>query len=77
MTAPSTHAFPSIEGPGMTLRQWYAGQALAGVMANPVFLKETIAIAQNDRVTKEILIAAICQTLADAMIAALKENGDA
>lgn len=21
--------------PGMTLRQWYAGQALAGIMANP------------------------------------------
>ena len=77
MSSADKPAFPCLQSPGMTLRQWYAGQALAGVMANPVFLKETIAIARNDRVTKEILIAAICQTLADAMIAALKDADDA
>jgi hypothetical protein len=28
-------AFPRPNVPGMTLRDWYAGQALAGLLANP------------------------------------------
>ena len=36
----TAHSYPgtreSMEGdPGMTLRQWYAGQALVGLLANP------------------------------------------
>lgn len=76
MTAPSTPAFPSIEGPGMTLRQWYAGQALAGLCANAPFLKSASEISNDTEDFCESLAMASCD-FADAMLAALKENGDA
>jgi hypothetical protein len=47
---------------GMSLRDWYAGQALAGLLANPVSFG---AIMQGDPDT----IASACGTFADAMIA--------
>ena len=28
------HAFPTTAGDGMTLRDWFAGQAMAGMLAN-------------------------------------------
>lgn len=31
---------------GMTLRDWFAGQALSGQLANPTFTSDTIALAQ-------------------------------
>ena len=48
---------------GMTLRQWYAGQALAGAMAS----------VWGDNHTDE-QIAAICITQADALIAELDKD---
>ena len=65
MTAPATPAFPCLQSPGMTLRQWYAGQALAGILSR----------AGSNSSSKIIATAAV--ETADAMIAALKEADDA
>lgn len=46
---------------GMSLRDWFAGQALAGLCANPVFSEN-----DNDE------LAVIAYETADAMIAARK-----
>ena len=57
-------AFPD-EDSGMTLRQWYAGQALPGVI---------VASQTTPELTPE-MVANECVLYADAMIAALeKEN---
>jgi hypothetical protein len=37
-------AFPSKLGEGMTLRQYYAGQALAGILANPAMVHHLAGI---------------------------------
>jgi hypothetical protein len=64
-------AFPvsSIDGftqHGMDLRDWFAGQALAGLLANAVSFD---AHMQGD----PELIASVAGTFADAMLAARKE----
>lgn len=53
--------------PGMTLRDWFAGQALAGICANSTFLIETRADNWAEKVR---LLADDAYTAADAMIAA-------
>jgi hypothetical protein len=45
---------------GMTLRQWYAGQALVGLMADPSTQCGNDAAADN--------VAATCLRMADALI---------
>jgi len=52
---PCTH----VAHDGMTLRDWFAGQALAGFMANT---RRPTTIAEDD--------AAWCYTIADAMLVA-------
>lgn len=64
-------------GSGMTLRQWYAGQALAGIMANPERWRDiqrrydkgemTYDQASEANATKAL-------SLADAMIAMIAER---
>ena len=66
-----------LQSPGMTLRQWYAGQALAGVMANEALMKQLVNTAMSSGVPHLALVAELCREQADAMIAALKETGDA
>lgn len=51
----------SMRDPGMTLRDWFAGQALAGLLANPLSSRENIHSASE-----------WAFTTADAM---LKERG--
>jgi hypothetical protein len=51
---------------GMTLRDWFAGQALSGIMAHPV---------QHPDDASASGVASLCYDLADAMIAARKEGG--
>lgn len=51
--------------PGMTLRDWFAGKALAGIMAHP---------GQHPDDTSASGVASLCYELADAMIAARKES---
>jgi len=64
-------AFPvtihSLHVKGMTLREYYAGQALAGVLANPRILENTPADE----------IAEVCFDAADAMLAERKKGTDA
>lgn len=49
------------DGRGMTLRQWYAGQALAGLIANPNMCPATLEEINHG--------ASRCFDMADAMIA--------
>lgn len=71
----STHgggqAFPSLTASGMTLRQWYAGQALAGMAPTPngpVGQQGVAGVAQSYQGTAAVL-AAVAFKIADAMLA--------
>lgn len=70
MTAPSTPALPQ-----MTLRQWYAGQALAGVMSNADSWQKIADHAKNAGLPEREMAAVFCFVQADAMIAAEKADG--
>lgn len=61
-----SHDFPGISGAGMTLRDWFAGQVLAGWMAN-----NDAALLEAER---DGMRASRCYQLADAMLAARKES---
>lgn len=62
---PNDYAFPdSTTGNGMTLRQWYKGQALAG-----------ISISSNPSNTDIMHYAMVVGKIADAMIEEDRQNG--
>lgn len=66
-----SQAFPSPMGDtGMTLRQWYAGQALQGFFSGVPFDAETPLTEADKKYFQEI--ARTCYEMADAMIL---ENG--
>ena len=69
MRNPSQPAFRGIEGAGMTLRQWYAGQALAGIMANNGLLNALTMEANDKRRSVCDVVAFAANAQADAMIA--------
>ncbi len=54
---------------GMSLRQWYAGMALAGIASSPEIYNDLIKTAGKPG------IGMACYMLADAMIAQDKANG--
>ena len=58
------HTGPSREEVGMTLRDYFAGQALAGIMANNSLL---VAANQDDNV--KTIVAEMAYETADAMLA--------
>jgi hypothetical protein len=67
---PNDDLYPAL--PGMSLRDWFAGQALAGLCANESFLVEVGGIGDPDEI-----VAAASYEFADAMLAArAKGNGD-
>jgi hypothetical protein len=75
--APATAypAFPTVSYPGMTLRDWFAGQALAGVMASPHIADH----AGTNKTDAEFVsgLAMRSYMLADAMLAErLKAGGE-
>lgn len=44
--APATDMNSEVFKPGMTLRQWYAGQALAGTLADPEIVESKAVIVE-------------------------------
>jgi len=61
---PDGHYNGSVDAEGMTLRDWFAGQALAGYMADP-------NLVCGDSVARQ-RVAKVCYGLADAMLEARK-----
>ena len=55
-----------------TLRDWFAGQALAGMLANPVGCKLIAEMAAEQRKDQSTLMALISYDFARAMISARK-----
>jgi len=62
------HAFPGQHVTGMSLRDWYAGQALAGVMANSQLLKVLNDEANENGNRSPNEIASFCTGIAQAML---------
>jgi hypothetical protein len=62
------------EGPGMSIRDWLAGQALAGVASMPAFhsfiVEKQIKRPGREAATVGECVAYYCYDLADAMIRA-------
>lgn len=54
---------------GMSMRQYYKGQALAGMLSNETALKAILDISKVKNRTDENTAAIICSSYADAMIA--------
>jgi hypothetical protein len=61
------HGNPRYHSPGMTLRDWFAGQAVAGRMANP---SGSPAMEHADALGIAEIVAEECYLIADAMLAA-------
>lgn len=71
------HAFPNITpdmnvdgGPGMTLRDWFAGQALAGLCASDGFTKRLGDREENFLGRADSEAAGCAYEMADAMLEA-------
>lgn len=62
----------TIDTPGMTLRDWFAGQALAGIAANAAFSVKTKRFGDP-----KTICAKAAYEFADAMLAARKETDNA
>jgi hypothetical protein len=68
----------TIAHPGMSLRDWFAGQALAGMLANGFMPRQTREIADkdpNNPFTSKFDYGIAAYVMADAMLAARKEGG--
>lgn len=61
---------PEVHCEGMSLRDYFAGQVLAGALANPA----TMMDAENDEHTQQL--ASIVYTVADAMLRARETQDD-
>jgi hypothetical protein len=71
---------------GMTLRDWFAGQALQGTYANPEFFRMLVNLRKEmlgsgrtalecDKLDQQV-VSTICITAADSLIAALKGGAE-
>lgn len=68
----------SVFNEGMSLRDWFAGQALAGVLANPHSANDAREMEKdgdiNGRRFRELLVQH-CYIVADAMLKARQQGG--
>jgi len=53
---------------GMTLRQWYAGMAMKGLLSNVEFLKSVNVVAKREDKSTQDLFIDMCHTYAQNMI---------
>ena len=67
-----TGAEPGTTWPGMSLRDYFAGQALAGALANAQLLVALVHVAKNDGRSRVRLTAEYSYEIADAMLLARK-----
>lgn len=64
------HGNPEQGGdPGMSLRDWFAGQAIAGLLANEDAVGDIQITARQDGVAYPEMAASIAFNIADAMLA--------
>ena len=68
------HAFPSMGEFGLTKREWFAGQALAGLAANTLISKGFVELAKSDDDAFAVF-ARDSFAIADAMIAESERTG--
>jgi len=58
----------------MTLRDWFAGQALTGIMANSKVLDNANIAAKKSDVDGQVVIGIVAYVVADAMMAEREER---
>ena len=68
-------AYHEAEYPGMTLRDWFAGQALAGILSGP-HAEELAKVMEQDDTARSPVVAILSYKFADAMLAE-REKRDA
>lgn len=74
-TNPSDDAFSSETAKGLTKREYFAAMALQGILANPLFFKETKDLKLRNENCDDIGHAATMAVFhADALIKDLDEN---
>ena len=71
------HAFPNLGEYGLTKREWFAGQALAGIMANNGLLNGLRGEALDKGRDLCDVVAFAASAQADAMIAESEKGGAA
>lgn len=73
---PMAFACESEKHRGMSLRDWFAGQALTGLMSNPLVF-EWLADAMLSKNAERALVAQACGLMADAMLAGRNRKEEA
>ena len=61
--------------PGMTLRDWFAGQVIVGMMANDGLLGDIIGLAESKGAARVLVASKLAYEMADAMLAE-REKGE-
>ncbi len=62
--------------PGMTLREWYAGLALQGMLANNDMIKAVARVAERREMVVAETLVKTALAYADALLAELAKGGD-
>lgn len=67
---PSDYIPDTATTPGMSLRDWFAGQALCGLQANSAISEIAKKVSEKTAMNDSRWRAVVCYELADAMLAA-------
>lgn len=63
-------AFPSSAGPGMSLRDWFAGQVLAGALARDAAALLSGAVQWDETAKRMVSVEELAYRIADRMLRA-------